>query len=67
MVPQRGEKKGKAGRGRGTMGAAPGPRRGRRAECPRATRGAFYIRARGGGKRAEKRLIGGAQGPIILW
>ena len=48
MVPQMGKKSGKSGCWGGTKGAAPGPRRGRGAGCPRATRGAFYAPVVGG-------------------
>ena len=41
MVPQNEKIRGKSGCWRGTKGAAPGPRRGRGAECPRAKRETF--------------------------
>ena len=55
MVPQNEKIRGNSGCWRGTRGAAPGPRRGRGAECPRAGRGTFCAPVVGG-NAPEKRL-----------
>ena len=64
MVPQMGEKKGKSGCWGGTKGAAPGPRRGRGAECPWATRGTFYAPVVGGG--APESASAASQAPDVV-